>query len=438
MAKISVDTNILIDDSSILFDTTKEFVISFQVLRELDKLKRNPDLKRSAQTAIKNVKAQLLAGKVEILNVPTLDQLGESPDECILLDTYNSGANFLSEDINATVIAMALGMQLEDAEAKADIDYGYTGYKEIPINDEYTKTLRVLKEMPQVEFEVIMGVELGINEYCIVEDGTAFPDIWKTKVETVNGESVNKAVRISQKMSPYTSAGIRGVQPLDAMQMCVLDAVFDTTCPLVVVDGVLGTGKTMLSMMAALATTQGEKRYQHYDQVFVTASPESVNRNLYTGFKPGTSEDKLSGHLSGFKSNLKFLLDPKRVKENRKTKNPDEEEETPSEESWRNNFSIVEIDEMQGMSLHNSILLVDESQKLSEDSLKLILSRIASGSKVVLMGDTIGQVYGLNRGHEGFKVLLRHAGRSPEMCYIKLDNIYRSELAKFVAQIFND
>jgi len=438
MSKISVDTNILINDSSILFDTTKEFVISFQVLRELDKLKRNPDLKRSAQTAIKNVKVQLLAGKIKILNVPTLTELGDSPDECILLDTYNSGANFLSEDINATVIAMALSIPLSDMDAEAAIDYGYTGYKEVTINDEYIKTLRTLKEMPQAEFETTMSIVLGINEYCIVCDGTELPDIWKTKIDIVNGESVSKVVRISQKMSPYTSAGVCGVQPLDTMQMCVLDAVFDTTCPLVVVDGVLGTGKTMLSMMAALATTQGEKRYQHYDQVFVTASPESVNKSLYTGYKPGSSEDKLSGHLSGFKSNLKFLLDPKRVKENRKIKNPDEEEETPSEKAWRSNFSVVEIDEMQGMSLHNSILLVDESQKLSEDSLKLILSRIAEGSKVVLMGDTVGQVYSLNRGHEGFKVLLRHLGKSPEMCYIELANIYRSELAKFVAKIFND
>ena len=93
---------------------------------------------------------------------------------------------------------------------------------------------------------------------------------------------------------------------------------------------------------------------------------------------------------------------------------------------------------MQGMSLHNSILLVDEAQKLSDDSLKLILSRIADGSKVVLMGDTVGQVYGLNRGNEGYKVLFKHLGKSPEMCYIKLENIYRSELAKFVAKIFND
>jgi PhoH-like ATPase len=438
MPKISVDTNILINDSSILFDTTKEFVISFQVLRELDKLKRNPDLKRSAQVAIKNIKAQLLANKLEILNVPTKDSLGDSPDELILLDTLNTGASFLSEDINATVIATSLGIHLSDVDAEADIDYGYKGYKEIAINDEYSKTLRTLKEIPKEEFELTMNVELGVNEYCVVQDGTEFPDIWKTVVEDTNGEETSKVVRISQKMSPYTNAGVKGVQPLDPIQMCVLDAVFDPLCPLVVVDGVLGTGKTMLSMMAALATTQGENRYQYYDQIFVTASPESVNTRLYTGFKPGTSEDKLSGHLSGFKSNLKFLLDPKRIKENRKKKNPDEEDETPSEAAWRNNFSIVEIDEMQGMSLHNSILLVDEAQKLSDDSLKLILSRIAEGSKVVLMGDTVGQVYGLNRGHEGFKVLFRHLGRSPEMCYIKLENIYRSELAKFVAKIFND
>lgn len=427
--KVSLDTNVLIDNSEIIFDKSREFVISFTVLRELDKLKRNPDLKRAAQRAIKNIKAQLLLGNIEILNIPSIQELGDSPDERIILDTYKSKASFLSEDINATVIATTLGIPLSNFEAETDIDYSYTGYKVIPIVDEYTKTLRVLKEMQQGEFEHIMGVSLKINEYCIIEDGTNFPDIWKNENGNIK--------RISKKMSPYTAAGIKGVQPLDSIQSCVLDAVFDPTVPLVVVDGVLGTGKTMLSMMGALAATQGEKRYQYYDQIFVTASPESVNRNLYTGYKPGTSDAKLSGHLSGFKSNLKFLLDPERVKENRKTKNPDEEEETPSEEAWRTNFNIVEIDEMQGMSLHRSILLVDESQKLSDDSLKLILSRIAEGSKVVLMGDTVGQVYGLNRGNEGFKVLFKHLGMAPEMSYIKLENIYRSELSKFVAKVFD-
>lgn len=192
-------------------------------------------------------------------------------------------------------------------------------------------------------------------------------------------------------------------------------------------------------MMSALATTQGEKRYQYYDMIYITASPESVNRNLYTGFKPGETEDKLGGHLGGFKSNLKFLLDPKRGPNNRKNR-PKEGAEIllPSDVTWANSVTIVEIDEIQGTSLHHSILLVDEYQKLNTDSLKLILSRIAEGSKVVLMGDTQGQVYGLNRADEGFKTLYRHLGRAQEFNYVRLENIHRSELAKFVETIFKD
>ena len=429
--KISLDTNILIDSPKIVFDKSREFVISFTVLRELDKLKRNPDLKRAAQQAIRNIKVQLLGKHLEILNVPGLEDLGDSPDEQIIRDTLEVNAHFLTEDINASVIAASLGITLSNFEVVDEIDYEYTGYKIVPVNDEYTKSIRTLKEMQIEEFEHYMNTSLKLNEYCIVDDETSNPDIWKNS----NGT----AVRISQKLSPFTAAGIKGVQPLDAIQMCVLDTVMDPTCPLTVIDGVLGTGKTMLTLMSALATTQGEKRYKFYDQIYVTASPESVNQSLYTGYKPGDTDQKLSGHLGGFKSNIKFLLDDKRAKESRKNKHSDEEEiDLPSDKAWRDNFTVVEIDEIQGTSLHYSILLVDEYQKLNTDSLKLILSRIAEGSKVVLMGDTQGQVYGLNRADEGFKTLYQHFGTADEFSYIKLENIYRSELAKFVERIFHD
>ena len=194
------------------------------------------------------------------------------------------------------------------------------------------------------------------------------------------------------------------------------------------------TGKTLLTLMAALAATRGEKRYQFYDKILVTKPPVSINRNMYTGFKPGTSEEKMSGHLGGIKSNLKFLLDKKTEKKLK----PGEKEVLESEKAWDDFFGIVEIDEIQGTSLHNTILLVDEYQLMDTDTLKLVLSRISENSKVVLIGDTAGQTYGQNRGNEGFKVLYKHLGKSPEFNFIRMDNIYRSKLATFVSDIFDD
>jgi PhoH-like ATPase len=158
---------------------------------------------------------------------------------------------------------------------------------------------------------------------------------------------------------------------------------------------------------------------------------------MYTGFKPGTSEDKMSGHLGGLKSNLKYLLD-KRTPRQEKRKEEVAEDKLKSTEVWNDFFEVKEIDEIQGESIHESIFIVDEWQLLDEDSVKLILSRIAKGSKIILVGDTKGQTYGMNRAREGFKVLYKHFGTAPEFSYIKLENIYRSELAEFVARIFPD
>lgn len=198
------------------------------------------------------------------------------------------------------------------------------------------------------------------------------------------------------------------------------------------------TGKTMLTLMAALAATRGENRNTFYERILVTKPPVSINRDMYTGYKPGSSEEKMSGHLGGIKSNLKFLLD-KEVSGTKKSKKPtNDNEDKPSDTAWTESFGIIEIDEIQGTSLHNTILLVDEFQLLDTDTLFLVLSRISEGSKVVLIGDTEAQTYGMNRANEGFKTLFKHLGDAQEFNYIKLSNIYRSKLAKFVENIFTD
>jgi len=423
--KISLDTNILIDEPQIVFDKTREFVLSFTVIRELDKLKRNIDLKRSAQQAIKNIWVKFQKDEIEILNVPNL--LSESPDEKIIQDTKDANASILSNDIAVRIIAHAHGIPISDFEAEDEIDYDYTGYQEIEATPEYNKTFHALKDMQLEEFEHNMSVKLKINEYCIINTTSEKYDIWKN----INGT----VYRISQKMGPYTSSGIKGVQPLDAVQMCALDAIFDPVVPLTVIDGKLGTGKSLLSIMAALATTRGEKRYKFYEKILVTKPPVSINRDMYTGFKPGSSEEKMSGHLGGIKTNLKYLLDSKTTK---KLKPGEEEALSESDKAWNESIGIIEIDEIQGASLHNTIFLVDEYQLMDTDTLKLVISRISENSKLVLIGDTAGQTYGQNRANEGFKTLYKHLGTAPEFNFIKMENIYRSNLAAFVSHIFDD
>lgn len=414
--KLSLDTNILISDPEVLFDKEKEYVISFTVIRELDNLKRNPDLKFSAQMAIKNIWYQYERDAIEILNVPKI--LGESPDEKIIQDTKDYGARILSDDIAVRIIAKAHNVEISTFESDNNIDYDYSGFTEVQGDYDYESEMVAIKELMYAEMQHKFRIELKENEYLIVNRVSEKVDIWVRKGDAVK--------RISQSMKPYKDAGIMDT-PLDSQQMCALDAVMDSEVPLTVIDGKLGTGKTLLSLMSALACTKGQRRFKYYDKIFITRPPVSTNRTLKLGYLPGTLEEKMGDWMGGIKSNLKFLLE--------KTEKARREENSTA--TFMEYFEMINIDSIQGTSLHNTILLVDEYQLLDRDTLKLVLSRISEGSKVVLIGDSQGQTYGVNRANEGFKVLYKHLGTAPEFNFVKLDNIYRSKLAKFVEAIFD-
>ena len=227
--RVVVDTNILIDDAEIikkLIDKKTLPIIPYTVLAELDNLKRNPDLKRAAQGAIKTIRHFIQ--KIAITNVPALNV---SPDE-IIINSVDENSKFMTNDIGAQAIAMARNVELIDTLKDDTVDYDYNGYQEIDASPEYNKTFCSLKEMQLSEFEHNMKVSLKLNEYCIIHITSEKYDIWKN----INGTMY----RITQKMGPYTTAGVKGVQPLDAIQMCALDAVFDPVVPLTVIDGKLG------------------------------------------------------------------------------------------------------------------------------------------------------------------------------------------------------
>jgi len=305
--KVVIDTNVLIDNPEVLLDKSLLPIIPYTVLAELDNLKRNPDLKRAAQAAIKLIHDGMINKRIEVTNIPTSIT---TPDEKIVKAAKTKKVPFMTGDIGAQAIAMARNVELIDTLKDETIDYDYNGYQEVQAPEDYSKAMNALKEMQLEEFEHNVNIKLKLNEYCIIHITSDKYDIWKN----INGT----VYRISQKMGPYTAAGIKGIQPLDAVQMCVLDAVFDPVTPLTVIDGALGTGKTMLTLMAALATTRGEHKSTFYERILVTKPPVSINRDMYTGYKPGTSEEKMSGHLGGIKSNLKFLLDKETKKKKRK------------------------------------------------------------------------------------------------------------------------
>ena len=180
-----------------------------------------------------------------------------------------------------------------------------------------------------------------------------------------------------------------------------------------------------MSMCGALVRTVGHKNKKSYDKILVTRPNIPINKAYALGFMKGSLEEKMSGWLAPIKTNLQFLYE-------NTLKDRENEEATKIYDEY---FQAMPIESIQGASYHNKILLVDEGQLLDSNTLKQIMSRVAEGSKLVLILDP-NQTYGANRGQEGYKKLLPHCKGNKHISFVELQHIQRSELVKVVDEIF--
>lgn len=402
----------------------EKYAVCLTTLREIDKLKRKPELNYAARNAIKAIKRNIDNITIDINE--ELDMNNLTNDEKIILTAKEKGFSFRTEDIGAAVIAELNGVKIDEDKTTEEIyDVNYKGYKEKEIADEGVWNL--LYHTDKIEEDLIeeFTKKLMINQYYVLYNANN-KDEYVILYKNVNGKGAVVPLKKYKKIIENIEITIR---PLDAYQWIAVDCVLNPN-PISIVEGVLGTGKTLLAIVAALMQTKTEdKMFKRFENVKVTKPPIALDKRYQMGFLPGDLGDKMFPWLLSFKSNIDFLYEHKEGLE--------EEDKKFSDTVFEKYFEPVSLEHIQGASIHNSILIVDEYQLLDVDMLKQILSRIATGSKVVLLGDPEGQTYGMNRGNEGFKVLKKHMKNKKLLNFVKLENIYRSDLAKFVENIFN-
>jgi predicted ribonuclease YlaK len=402
---------VLLNTPEILQDVTIYPVVPYTVLHEIDGLKKEPELRPTAQKVIKYIYKRLQEGTLEIVDIPNKSS---TPDERIVQAAEERDIPILTGDIGAMAIASSKGVKILNQEPMAGIDHKYTGYQTVDGDVDYDTHWIADKTRQLVELEEKFQVSLKENEYLIVNRLCGTEDIWVRKGGAVN--------RVPKSSKPFREAGIM-IDPLDAVQACALNAVFDSSVPLTIIEGRIGSGKTTLAICGALACTRGQQRYMTYDRILVTRPNIAADPRLALGYRPGEKENKLGEWLGGILSNLEFLYE----------RSAKAKEDKLAEKIFEESFEMLPLETIQGVSIHNSILLVDEYQLLDSKIMKMVLSRIATGSKVVLMGDPHDQTYGINLGIQGYRKL----GSNCLMSYVRLDKIYRSDLANFVHELYS-
>lgn len=160
------------------------------------------------------------------------------------------------------------------------------------------------------------------------------------------------------------------IKPKNIRQKFLLHALMDESVPLVVVKGNAGTGKTYCSLGAGLELT----RRGVYDQILITKSTKKVDQEEL-GFLPGDIMEKVDPFISGIYDNLEILC-------------PDWKKTSEGLDMYgKNMIEIQTLGHIRGRSIMNKFFIIDETQNISPEAIKQIVTRAGEGSKFVFLGD---------------------------------------------------
>ena len=230
-----------------------------------------------------------------------------------------------------------------------------------------------------------------------------------------------------QREYPYS------IKAKNVGQKFMLEALLEDDCPLVVIKGNAGTGKTFCALAAGLEKTEVKNIYS---RILVTRSVTAAGDEKY-GFLPGDIEEKLAPYLAGVKDNLSILLhgSEKKKKENQMQDKQFYEDGTNYFE--RGLVQIQAIGFLRGRSIVDTYFIIDETQNIEPDIIKSIVTRAGEGSKFIFLGDpTQVDNPNLTERYNGLVYLSEKYKDDPLCMQVTLldEESVRSKLAREAAQ----
>ena len=167
---------------------------------------------------------------------------------------------------------------------------------------------------------------------------------------------------LTQDVICITSKG-RPVKPKTIGQKQYVDAIMQDTVTIGV--GPAGTGKTYLAVAAAVAAF----RAKEVNRIILTRPAVEAGERL--GFLPGDLQSKVDPYLRPLYDALFEMLGA----------------ESYNKYLERGNIEVAPLAYMRGRTLDDSFIILDEAQNTSREQMKMFLTRMGFGSKIVITGD---------------------------------------------------
>lgn len=428
-----LDTSVIIyEHNSILNFAEHDIGIPITVLEELDNFKKGNDTKNfEAREFIrlmdKLAKGQMLhnwnplngknRGNFKVImdtaGTASLDASKvfneDKPDHRILnaalsLQKEEKGRKVIlvSKDVNLRLKAMSLGLLAEDYTTGKvqNISSLYTG--RTIIEDVDANMINLLYDKGYCPPKEILGkLDPEKNHFYILKSGK------KSVLAYYN--PVTEMIEQVEKRSVY------GIKPRNAEQTFAIHAVMKPEIKLVSIQGVAGTGKTLLALAGAL------EQKREFKQIYL-ARPIVPLSNKDIGYLPGDIKSKLNPYMEPLWDNLKYIQN--------QYSETDKEYSKITEMVNQEKLVITPLAYIRGRSLSNICFIVDEAQNLTPHEVKTIITRAGENTKFIFTGDIyqIDTPY-LDSQSNGLSYLIDRLKNHELYAHITLEKGERSELA---------
>jgi phosphate starvation-inducible PhoH-like protein len=174
---------------------------------------------------------------------------------------------------------------------------------------------------------------------------------------------VESDLRPSDVLLTEVVRGRKTVRPKTAGQKRYVDAVRDHTVTFAI--GPAGTGKSYLAVALAVQALQAKT----VNRIILTRPAVEAGERL--GFLPGDMLAKVDPYLRPLYDALYDMLDP----------------ETVARLMDRGVIEVAPLAYMRGRTLNDSFIILDEAQNTTAEQMKMFLTRLGFGSKIVVTGD---------------------------------------------------
>jgi PhoH-like ATPase len=285
----------------------------------------------------------------------------------------HSQITLVSKDINLRIKAAILNINAEDYyndKVIDDVQLMHKGFHQLPANfwDTHGKSIEAWQEAGRTFYRISGPLisDFQPNDFIYIENSETFTAI----VREANPDHIIAEIARDYRTHNH---GVWGINARNQEQNYALNLLMDPEIDFVTLQGIAGSGKTLLTLAAGLAQTLDKKIYQ---EIIVTRVTVPVGEDI--GFLPGTEEEKMTPWMGALLDNLEVLHCHEMGEDWQRQATSD---------LLHNRIKIRSLNFMRGRTFLNRFLIIDEAQNLTSKQIKTLITRAGPGTKIVCLGD---------------------------------------------------